>query len=79
MSLQKRVNIRSSTARELQCLVILCKTIGAKCGMLGESGFQVMVFWGQRALNLGLKILSLNPNFAILSPGDCAKFVIFSL
>lgn len=77
MSLQERVSIRSSTARELQCLVILCKTIGAKCGMLGESGFQVMVFWGQRALNLGLKILSLNP--AILSPGDCANFVIFSL
>lgn len=45
----------------------------------GISGFQVMVFWGQRALNIGLKILSLNPSSAILSPGDYAKFVTFSL
>lgn len=39
----------------------------------GIPGLQVMVFWGERALNLELKILDLNPSSAILSAGDYEK------
>lgn len=39
----------------------------------GLSGFQVMVFWGERALNYRAKKVDLNPISAILSVGDYGK------
>lgn len=39
----------------------------------GISGFQVMIFWGERALNIELRKLDLNPSSAVLSAVDFGK------